>query len=60
MSGSYPRDLIGYGGSPPDPQWPGGASIAGLSNSAAPLDEPNDHYYLWYLWRPLLMGRDRP
>ena len=28
MSGSYPRDLIGYGGSPPDPQWPGGASIA--------------------------------
>jgi allantoinase len=28
VSGSYPRDLIGYGGSPPDPQWPGGASIA--------------------------------
>ena len=27
MSG-YPRDLIGYGRNPPDPQWPGGARIA--------------------------------
>jgi allantoinase len=25
---SYPRDLIGYGAHPPDPQWPGGARIA--------------------------------
>jgi len=24
----YPRDLVGYGRSPPDPQWPGGARIA--------------------------------
>jgi putative urate catabolism protein len=24
----YPRDLVGYGGSPPDPQWPGGARLA--------------------------------
>lgn len=24
----YPRDLIGYGRTPPDPQWPGGARIA--------------------------------
>jgi putative urate catabolism protein len=24
----YPRDLIGYGGRPPDPQWPGGARLA--------------------------------
>src|SRR5262252_6730896 len=24
----YPRDLIGYGSNPPDPQWPGGARIA--------------------------------
>jgi allantoinase len=24
----YPRDLVGYAGSPPDPRWPGGASIA--------------------------------
>jgi putative urate catabolism protein len=24
----YPRDLIGYGASPPDPEWPGGARIA--------------------------------
>jgi peptidoglycan/xylan/chitin deacetylase (PgdA/CDA1 family) len=24
----YPRDLIGYGRHPPDPQWPGGARIA--------------------------------
>ena len=25
---SYPRDLVGYGPHPPDPQWPGGARIA--------------------------------
>ena len=24
----YPRNLIGYGPTPPDPQWPGGASVA--------------------------------
>ena len=23
-----PRDIIGYGPNPPDPQWPGGAKIA--------------------------------
>lgn len=26
--GWYPRDLIGYGPTPPDPQWPGGARLA--------------------------------
>jgi len=25
---TYPRDLVGYGGSPPDPHWPEGARIA--------------------------------
>ena len=25
---SYPRDLVGYGASPPHPRWPGGARIA--------------------------------
>ncbi|MCR5976175.1 allantoinase PuuE [Gordonia jinghuaiqii] len=25
---SYPRDMVGYGQNPPDPQWPGGAKIA--------------------------------
>ena len=24
----YPRDMLGYGAHPPDPQWPGGAKIA--------------------------------
>jgi putative urate catabolism protein len=24
----YPRDLLGYGASPPDPKWPGGARVA--------------------------------
>ncbi|MEM1373400.1 MAG: allantoinase PuuE [Pseudomonadota bacterium] len=24
----YPRDMIGYGATPPDPRWPGGARIA--------------------------------
>ncbi|KMW56795.1 Uricase [Candidatus Rhodobacter oscarellae] len=28
MPDRYPRDLIGYGPTPPDPQWPGGAKIA--------------------------------
>jgi hypothetical protein len=25
---NYPRDMVGYGRSPPDPKWPGGAAIA--------------------------------
>jgi hypothetical protein len=24
----YPRDLAGYGATPPDPRWPGGARLA--------------------------------
>ena len=28
MSDSYPRDLIGYGRNPPNPNWPGDARIA--------------------------------
>ena len=24
----YPRDLVGYGRTPPDPKWPGGAAVA--------------------------------
>lgn len=28
MSSSYPRDLIGYGRTPPHPQWPGQARVA--------------------------------
>ena len=28
MTHAYPRDLIGYGNTPPDPQWPGQARIA--------------------------------
>jgi putative urate catabolism protein len=28
MSPDYPRDMIGYGAAPPDPQWPGGARVA--------------------------------
>lgn len=28
MSYAHPRDLIGYGSEPPDPQWPNGARIA--------------------------------
>ncbi|MXP22470.1 allantoinase PuuE [Gordonia sp. HNM0687] len=27
-SENYPRDMIGYGATPPDPQWPGNAKIA--------------------------------
>jgi putative urate catabolism protein len=25
---TYPRDMVGYGRNPPDPQWPGGAVVA--------------------------------
>jgi hypothetical protein len=28
MDKQYPRNLCGYGSSPPDPQWPGGARLA--------------------------------
>ena len=28
MDPAYPRDMIGYGRSPPDPAWPGGARVA--------------------------------
>lgn len=28
MNQDWPRDYIGYGANPPDPQWPGGARIA--------------------------------
>jgi putative urate catabolism protein len=28
MSQSYPRDMVGYGRNPPDPDWPGGARLA--------------------------------
>jgi len=28
MPDAYPRDLLGYGRTPPDPRWPGGARIA--------------------------------
>src|SRR4051812_14407841 len=28
MPDTYPRDLIGYGRTPPDPRWPGSAAIA--------------------------------
>jgi hypothetical protein len=26
--GRYPRDMVGYAASPPDPAWPGGAKLA--------------------------------
>ncbi len=28
MAGDYPRDLVGYGATPPEAKWPGGARIA--------------------------------
>jgi allantoinase len=28
MNSDYPRDMVGYGAKPPDPQWPGGARLA--------------------------------
>ncbi len=28
MTSDYPRDLVGYGRTPPDPRWPGNAAVA--------------------------------
>ncbi|MEE1554692.1 MAG: chitin deacetylase, partial [Alphaproteobacteria bacterium] len=28
MASDYPRDLVGYGAAPPDPQWPKAARLA--------------------------------
>ncbi|MDA0662488.1 MAG: allantoinase PuuE [Proteobacteria bacterium] len=28
MISNYPRDMVGYGANPPDPEWPGGARLA--------------------------------
>ncbi|WP_421982568.1 allantoinase PuuE [Roseibium sp.] len=28
MNDTYPRDMVGYGRTPPDPKWPGGAKLA--------------------------------
>ena len=28
MATDYPRDMVGYGATPPDPKWPGGARLA--------------------------------
>jgi putative urate catabolism protein len=28
MTETYPRDMVGYGRTPPDPKWPGGAHVA--------------------------------
>lgn len=28
MVGEYPRDMVGYGGNPPNPNWPNGARLA--------------------------------
>jgi peptidoglycan/xylan/chitin deacetylase (PgdA/CDA1 family) len=53
-SSPYPRDFIGYGENPPDPQWPGGARVAvslvqnveaGSELSLADGDERNESVY---------------
>ena len=31
------RDLVGYGATPPDPRWPGGARLAGRQNMIGAL-----------------------
>ena len=50
---AYPRDLIGYGAHPPDPQWPGNARLAvqfvlnyeeGAENSILHDDEQSEAY----------------
>ena len=51
---NYPRDLIGYGRTPPHPQWPGQARIAlqfvlnyeeGAENSVLHGDAASETFY---------------
>ena len=53
MDDTYPRDMIGYGRTPPDPKWPGGARLAvqfvinyeeGAENSILHGDEASEAF----------------
>jgi len=53
MTDTYPRDMIGYGRTPPDPKWPGGARLAvqfvinyeeGAENSILHGDEASEAF----------------
>jgi hypothetical protein len=45
MSSPYPRDLIGYGGAPPHPGWPGDTRIA--INFVMNYEEGTRHAGVW-------------
>mgnify|MGYP001818062234 CR=1 FL=1 len=36
---NYPRDLLGYGATPPDPQWPGKARVESRRDPRVDLTE---------------------
>jgi len=64
MADRYPRNMIGYGPTPPDPHWPGDAKIAvqfvvnyeeGGENSSARPPGPINAIGTWN--RSMNMGR---
>lgn len=65
MNNPYPRDLIGYGRRPPDPQWPGGARVAlqfvvnyeeGGENSILHGDASSEAYLGEIVGKPAVAG----
>ena len=42
----YPRDFRGYGGNPPDPQWPGGAFERTLRTNSCAMAHTLGHFSL--------------
>ena len=63
---SYPRDLAGYGATPPHPQWPGGARIAlqfvlnyeeGAENSVLHGDAASETFLSEIVGAPAFTGR---
>jgi len=62
----YPRDLAGYGATPPHPQWPGGARIAlqfvlnyeeGAENSVLHGDAASETFLSEIIGAPAFAGR---
>jgi allantoinase len=66
MTQDYPRDLIGYGQSPPDPRWPGGARLAlsfvlnyeeGAENTPLEGDPASETFLHEVVGSPATVGR---
>jgi putative urate catabolism protein len=63
----YPRDLVGYGRTPPDPNWPGGAALAlqmvinyeeGGEKSVLHGDDRSESFLTEHITTPVIGGRN--